>query len=682
MSTLANVYDTENIERAWKWVRSNPDATFKAHFRNAYTRYALGDTVLLADLQNRLQRGIYEPQESCKLYLPKRSGILRPCSLLSVEDQIVYQAFVNIIAEQLFPRIKSRYYVDTFGHLYAGKKSTWFYQKWSDGYSKFNEAARDAFRRGLTLSASFDLTACYDSLDHHVLRHFLLKIACSPELCDRITELLSTWTATEHQIFHGHGIPQGPLGSGLLSEVVLQHFDQHYGPQAKLKYLRYVDDIRLFATSEKDLRKMLIKLDMLSKDVGLFPQSSKITIHEVKDIDEELKSVSSPPEPAITPILVNQVKLRKRLIALSPRFEITNDTRFKYLLGRAEPHHTINARLLRICQTRPDLVGNITSYLQGYTKLPKTVGAWLIKQIAADQLYPAVLSRLIRLAEGRLNQTQSKRADLLVRRIWSPSLRPDVLSAVGSWVLSNGSLSPRQAEYALRKRKNWWPQCNLIDALDTDPYGKTKVTEILNAGIRDHSTDVALAAAAKLLDLGCVLKPPLRELNRRAGLLLRDVGFIRQAPRGQCGIDMSMTALLGTGVAGIDWKRIFGVDHRKAEVQAIWCKAYALTNVTAFVNAVDVFNDWLLIRLYAHDSALGTYTAGKVGSILTSKRLKTTYPALFSMVEDVHQRRYESHLSHAKVQRTGKPTSFIKFGYLKTAKRLMRAAFVELNRKW
>jgi Reverse transcriptase (RNA-dependent DNA polymerase) len=356
MSTLAKVYDKVNIERAWKWVRSNPDATFKAHFRNAYSRYALADAVLLVDLQDRLQRGIYEPQESCKLYLPKRSGILRPYSLLSVEDQIVYQAFVNIIAEQLFPRVKFRYYVDTFGHLYAGKNSTWFYQKWSDGYAKFNETARDAFRRGLTLSASFDLTACYDSLDHHVLRHFLLKIACSPELCDKLTELLSAWTATDHQIFHGHGIPQGPLGSGLLSEVVLQHFDQHYGPQAKLKYLRYVDDIRLFATSEKDLRKMLIKLDMLSKDVGLFPQSSKITIHEVRDIDAELKSVSSPPEPAITSTIVNQVKLRKRLVALSPRFEITNDTRFKYLLSRAEPHHIINARLLRIYKTRPDLV--------------------------------------------------------------------------------------------------------------------------------------------------------------------------------------------------------------------------------------------------------------------------------------------------------------------------------------
>lgn len=279
--------------------------------------------------------------------MPKRSGVLRPYTLLSVEDQIVYQAFVNLVAEKLFPKVRSRYLVETFGHLYAGKSSIWFYRKWSDGYSKFNEAAREAFNRGLIFSASFDLTAYYDSLDHRVLKHFLCKIGGSNAICATLTEFLSKWTATEHQIYHGHGIPQGPLSSGLLSEVVLQHFDQHYGAKAQLRYLRYVDDIRLFAKSENELRKMLVKLDMLSKDVGLFPQGSKIEIHEVKDIESELKSISTPPEVAIKKPYIDQLRLRRRLTELSPRFEITNETRFKYLLAHATPNSKLNARLIR-----------------------------------------------------------------------------------------------------------------------------------------------------------------------------------------------------------------------------------------------------------------------------------------------------------------------------------------------
>ncbi|MDQ2711133.1 MAG: hypothetical protein M3Y24_02670 [Acidobacteriota bacterium] len=143
-----------------------------------------------------------------------------------------------------------------------------------------------------------------------------------------------------------------------------------------------------------------------------------------------------------------------------------------------------------------------------------------------------------------------------------------------------------------------------------------------------------------------------------------------------------MTNLLGKSVSGIDWKKIFGQDHRKAEIQAVWCRAYALTNATSFVNAMDVFNDWLLIQLYAHNPSLGTYTTGKIGSILNSTRLKAAYPKLLEMVTDIHDHRYGSHLSHAKVKNTGKPTGYIPFFYLRRAKRLMVVAFLELSRKW
>ena len=172
------------------------------------------------DLAERLRRGIYEPETSTKLFHPKASGILRPYSLLSVEDQIVYQAALNLIAEKLYPRVVQRYNKHVFGHLYAGKTSTWFYRKWSDGYKAFNNATKQAFADGYIYTASFDLTACYDSLDHRVLNHFLGKLGFDPDFRTKLTEWLEKWMATECRIFHNHGIPQGPLSSGLLSEVV------------------------------------------------------------------------------------------------------------------------------------------------------------------------------------------------------------------------------------------------------------------------------------------------------------------------------------------------------------------------------------------------------------------------------------------------------------------------------
>ena len=63
-----------------------------------------------------------------------------------------------------------------YHQLYAGKRGDFFYRKWNDCYRQFNEACRQAFADGFVYGASFDLTACYDSLDHAVLRHFLATI--------------------------------------------------------------------------------------------------------------------------------------------------------------------------------------------------------------------------------------------------------------------------------------------------------------------------------------------------------------------------------------------------------------------------------------------------------------------------------------------------------------------------
>ena len=387
MGDLDQLRAADNLQRAWRWVRSNSDSTYKSYFRHLYGNYAVADAALLSDLAARLKRGVYQPSKACKLFFPKASGILRPYSLLTVEDQIVYQAAVNLIAEKLFRKVKHRYNTQVFGHLYAGKSSTWFYRKWNDGYKAFNDGARVAFAEGFLYTASFDLTACYDSLDHHVLKHFLKRYGLDHEFCEQLSSWLEVWTATEKGIFHRHGIPQGPLSSGLLSEVVLSHFDSLTQRGVDFRYFRYVDDIRLFAKNENDLRRLLVSLDLLSKDVGLFPQSSKIKIQKVIDIEAELKSVSNPPEPAIHKTVVNQKKLMQRIIELTPRYRISDTTRFKYLLAHAEPSAAMTNRLWRIFQTHPEIYKSVCNYLRRYPKLPRVPAEKVIELIKANTLY-------------------------------------------------------------------------------------------------------------------------------------------------------------------------------------------------------------------------------------------------------------------------------------------------------
>lgn len=89
MSAMSEFRDRRNLERAWRWIRSNPDPAYKRYCADIYSRFAIADDLILTDLRDRLCRNIYEPHHASKFMMPKKSGILRPYTILTVEDQIV-----------------------------------------------------------------------------------------------------------------------------------------------------------------------------------------------------------------------------------------------------------------------------------------------------------------------------------------------------------------------------------------------------------------------------------------------------------------------------------------------------------------------------------------------------------------------------------------------------------------
>ena len=127
---LAEAFSKPNLRLAWKWLATNPEPQFKNYVRHIYRAYSLCLEANLEDLHKRLSNHSYTPQHATKLFFPKKSGILRPYSLLCIEDQVVYQAMINVIAESFSPHIRRRYLKQVFGHLYAGKRSRFFYKPW------------------------------------------------------------------------------------------------------------------------------------------------------------------------------------------------------------------------------------------------------------------------------------------------------------------------------------------------------------------------------------------------------------------------------------------------------------------------------------------------------------------------------------------------------------------------
>lgn len=511
MSDLNKIFDLKNMRRAYRWILSNTDAKYKSYFRDSYAAFAVSSESLIRDLRQRCISNRYTPSHASKIMAPKPSGTLRPITLLTTEDQIVYQACVNIIADCLKQKTKQRYHKRVFAHLYAGKTSQFFYFKWQNSYRKMAQQTRKNFSDGYTYVATFDLTAFYDSIDHHVLQHFLHELYLNEDAIRFLMECLrkwtsSTWNTSPTAIYHEHGIPQGPLSSGMLSEAVLQHLDIAGERGRKTRYLRYVDDIRIFAKSEAELRRKLIGLDLASKEIDLFPQTSKINIRIMTNPNDEIKSVSRPLEPSVFPT-IDQTKLKKRILAITRRSSIPMrlSTRFKYLLAFVEPTYTLSIRLLDVLYHHPEYSGEIGRYFSRYKTISPRIAHNIVLFISNFELYQSVNADLLRACLGRLPAPEaSAMGRFAARRLLRPPrgsirVQASYKEALVAWALTTREINYTEFETLLSNETDWWVRKCMLRELSKEYFGLTSYRALLNKSLRIQESETARAAAAKLI---------------------------------------------------------------------------------------------------------------------------------------------------------------------------------------
>jgi retron-type reverse transcriptase len=109
LSSLEKIFELSNLRRAYRWILSNPDARYKALFRDSYAAFAISSDTALRQLSKAGHSDRYAPSHASKVMVPKPSSTLRPLTLLTIEDQIVYQACVNLISDLLKPKTEHRY---------------------------------------------------------------------------------------------------------------------------------------------------------------------------------------------------------------------------------------------------------------------------------------------------------------------------------------------------------------------------------------------------------------------------------------------------------------------------------------------------------------------------------------------------------------------------------------------
>ena len=163
---MADLNSLNNIKLAWIRTLSGENTDYRNLQRVEIDAFGWAEDDNLQYLQTELRNKTYSPSPSTKIYLPKPSGLLRPITLLRIEDTVVYQSIANVLAEKA-RRYISKYYLKTvFSNILSSPGYPLFYRRWKYGYRRWNLAKQQAIQDGYTWMGELDLTSFYDVIDH------------------------------------------------------------------------------------------------------------------------------------------------------------------------------------------------------------------------------------------------------------------------------------------------------------------------------------------------------------------------------------------------------------------------------------------------------------------------------------------------------------------------------------
>lgn len=368
-----SLISTQNLKLAWRRINTGRNLQYKRFFRESYLVYESAADEHIKELHKALAAKAWKPSHATRLYLPKPSGLQRPLSLLGVEDQILLQAIANKFATKLYKK-RQRVELETVfsNKLASPRASIFFMERWQTTYRAFQKKCTEAFNQRDRWSAHFDLSAFYDTISHDLLLSIVSLNNSTPYIRDAIKEWLQVWSADNIAAMTGHGIPQGPIASNFLAEAFFLPIDLRLQKES-FRYLRYVDDIRLFGRTENEVREAAILLEQECWHRGLIPQSAKFDVRELKSREEAMGSL-----PSITPTdgqdtseqSMTAEKAREILsTAIDGRPQKVKDkARFRYVMYRAPEDTEILTSVLRLLPRHPEHIDAFVAYFANFGK--------------------------------------------------------------------------------------------------------------------------------------------------------------------------------------------------------------------------------------------------------------------------------------------------------------------------
>lgn len=655
-----------NLELAWHRLTTAYNVQYKRFYRPLLAAYELGLRDNLRYLHARLQGG-WRPSTPSRIFLPKPSGLQRPVTLLPLEDQIVLQAVANLVAETVWRKRKRIEGVAAFSNLLCQPKdSIFFVEHWRTAYPKFQRKLETIFNSGLNWVAHFDLAAFYDTISHEALITAIAPRAHGNDVFGRIRKWLEQWSSTDAARRLQQGLPQGPIASNFLAEVFLMPLDKAMVTH-RIAYARYVDDIRLLATTENDTKRAAILLERECRALGLIPQSKKFHIRRASSVSEVLGSLPSlQRRGAADAAMTEKRALRVLASAVGGRpLRILDKSRFRYLLFHAPPSRKILQTLILLLPQHPEHIDAFRAFFDSFTRskpLEDALVNLLCDGVPYDYVRGELWHVLRQIASNKTLSTmlEAAKADL------EPCARTCCLSLV--WGIGRFLLECHRRGLCRfpRKRLQGFPclaQSLLVPELPESAYETGRLAPWLLKGKR-FEPGIVLAGELirrkkSLRDLGL----RNRDLSRQVQNVFKRVGLIARRSGAQYD-QIGQILHARYNIQYWDkWRSLLGSEYMHAlrilRVADLAFEAHS----SQWLQNQDAFNDLLVRSLLGHLTTRslpgGMSVHGKGGALIdyavlldSKQKFARNHKDLADELRKAHKRRNTLPASHPYAKRT------------------------------